>query len=370
MAQLNLPSSDDFMEWLKNKNIKIEHPGSPIPLGGFGPQGSGNTRTDIEPVQTISAKIPPPPLPDTASPVKPQTPANTDPDLYSRLGTLLGNPPTIEGTKVSRGRRIAGAISGGLSGAAFGPEQGVKAATNITEQPYRESYQDWMTKTGALEKEANIGLKKQQLENAGLTGAAALKRALDAGDPALQADIAGGKKGAELKVEEPYKIKADARKNETDTEKFKREQTGRETLESIRAINAKALETQRQGGRAAITDKQIQAEMDRLRKRLSVDIDEGALNRAVRKEIADQTKSGVSVNSEIAARNSATATLAQTEKYRDLFTFAPNGNITRKSADDAAGYTGDKEAMKTLMEEFDDDLADLTSGLIRAAKSR
>ena len=170
------------------------------------------------------------------------------PNAFKRLSTALGQAPQMGDYQPSKFRRIAGAITGGAIGATQGAEAGFKTSSNIVQAPYREAYQDWVTRTGALEKEAELELKQQQLQTSGLSGMASLLRAQQAGDPELQANIAGAKAGAIAKEQEPYKIAS-----------FTREDDARKALESIKSDLRMSEEKLKQGNRIDITNKNIGA---------------------------------------------------------------------------------------------------------------
>lgn len=156
----------------------------------------------------------------------------------SRLSRLLSSPPTQEDYSPSKLRRFGGALVGGLTGAAFGPQIGVEQARNIVEQPYREAYQDWATRTGALEKQHNLELSEQKSRYDALSDIASYMRAQTAQaaiNPEIQSDIARGRESAIQNVRLPYEIAKNLREQEDKLE-----------LEDIRSKRERLLETGRQ----------------------------------------------------------------------------------------------------------------------------
>lgn len=176
-------------------------------------------------------------------------------DVFSRLSKLYSAPPLRENIKPSKLRRAGGMIVGGLVGASQGAEAGSKAAMDIVDRPYREAYQDWSIRTGALGEEAKLGIEReklnlegQRIDNSGLSGYASYRRAIDAGDPDLQGDIERSRVSAREEALEPGREKDDERTRERN-----------ESLENTRQTNRMAVEAFRQTGRNALTDKEIKA---------------------------------------------------------------------------------------------------------------
>src|SRR5438132_7908552 len=132
----------DFLDWLKNKNISIEHPAN----SNFDNSDTvGNPSPKVEPIESDvnASNMIQTPLPQSASKyIQPKSPemlqGKSDESSYERLGRLLSNPPLKSDYEPSKLRRAAGMIVGGLSGFAGGPKEGVEAATNIVDKPYRD----------------------------------------------------------------------------------------------------------------------------------------------------------------------------------------------------------------------------------------
>lgn len=124
------------------------------------------------------------------------------PSPIENLKAMLDNPPLMADNKPSGLRRFGAALAGGLTGFAGGPKVGMETASSILNQPYKEEYQDWLTKTGALEKGANIDINQLRAERSGYAGLASLIRANQAGDVDLQGRIAGAKEGAKTTTDQ------------------------------------------------------------------------------------------------------------------------------------------------------------------------
>lgn len=181
--------------------------------------------------------------------------ASKEQSIFDRLKSTLDNPPLQSDYKPSKLRRIGGAIAGGLTGAAFGPEAGYKTSSDIVSAPYRESYQDWITKTGALEKGVNIDLKRAELALAQRKASSEdfddylnYQKYLSENDPEFQAQLAGGKAGAVAEAEQPFKeASADI------------DLRNKLILADVETAREKLIEQIRQTGRNEITDKEIKS---------------------------------------------------------------------------------------------------------------
>lgn len=127
----------------------------------------------------------------------PKETTNNETNLdFSNLRTALSNPPLKSDYHPSKLRRIGATVAGGLTGFSGGPKAGIETAEGILESPYKEKYQDWLTKTGALEKGATLDINKIRADQSGYAGMASLIRAQQSGDIDLQGKLAGAKEGA------------------------------------------------------------------------------------------------------------------------------------------------------------------------------
>lgn len=190
------------------------------------------------------------PLKDTSPTIEPNIPSipkvPKEQSTADRLKGLLSAPPLQSDFKPSKLRKFGAAVAGGLTGAAYGPRTGMEVASNIADQPYREQYQDWLTKTGALEKQSQLDISKSKAESGGLSALGSYLRAQGAIDPELQANIASKKTTATEAALEPGR-----------EAKSTRDQAGKEAIEGIRRDREQKLETTRQAGREVLeTNKQ------------------------------------------------------------------------------------------------------------------
>lgn len=239
--------------------------------------------------------------------------------IYDRLSTLFSNPPTREENQPSKLRRIGGAIFGGMTGAAFGPEKGVETATGIVDKPYREAYEDWAVRTGALQKQAEIELARSKAETGGLSDIASYIRAVSASDPDLQGEIEGRKTAAREDVLEPGRIARSEREQEGRETIEEKRQRGREALEILRQNRELTLEQRRQEGRKAITQDQINAAEKRAKALIESRENIARLNRELRRDLDKSRNQRVPPSQQYLGRLMAENEVAKTISNKDEF---------------------------------------------------
>jgi hypothetical protein len=85
-----------------------------------------------------------------------------------------------------------------LTGLAEGPQAGISAARGIIDSPYQDAYQDWVSQTGALERQAGLELQGRDISDRGLADLLRYQASLDQYDPDIQGPLveALGKAGA------------------------------------------------------------------------------------------------------------------------------------------------------------------------------
>lgn len=271
---------------IKKDRVKIDAPLDNIidlVKGAF--EGPGTN----QPVETPAPKslpsgIPAPSPIETAQTL--QANAAPEQDTMGRLKDLLEKPPLLSENKPSGLRRFGAAVAGGLAGAAGGPEVGVKTAKGILEQPYAEQYQDWLTRSGALEKQAGLEIEGQKADASSLNATAAIRRASGANDPTLQGNIEESKYRGREKALEPGRVAASDREQEK-IELTQRLQAIREgNLEEQRQGGRETLEDIRQTGREKISQDQIDSLERRAKNAITSRENVAELGRKLRKELA------------------------------------------------------------------------------------
>jgi len=283
---------------------------------------------EVEPIQSEISRFsgnefPVQELPMQESPMQPEIPnapyAQAGPSSIDQLRELLLNPPTLEGNKPSKLRRFGAALTGGLTGAAFGPEEGVKQARNIVEKPYRESYQDWATRTGALgqqvgleSEQTKLGLEQQKVNQGELSSIGSYLRSIGAIDPKLQGDIEGARYGAREEKLEPGREKASQREMIKNT-----------ILEGIRATRETELEKLRQGGRSSVSDKEIAARERLARAQINSRANIAAKARELKKQMSVGKNQRIPPSQQalaaLMAENEIAKTIADPEIFTGLF---------------------------------------------------
>lgn len=116
-------------------------------------------------------------------------------DTVTRLRRLSSSPPLMEDYRPSLKRRIGAGLAGFATGLK-NPRLGVEVAESVRNSPFNSQYQDWVTQTKALENQANIENEQRKTEFTGIGNQARLLSTLNAGNPGLQAEIAGKRKAA------------------------------------------------------------------------------------------------------------------------------------------------------------------------------
>jgi len=332
----------------------------------------------FEPVQTTEQEMPRT-LPESYGEEQPtgrdwrHLPESNPQSTMNRLGEVLSALPLRGDYKPSKMRRFGAAVVGGLTGAAGGPETGMKVASSILEAPYREQYQDWLTKSGALEKQANLEIEREKAETGGLSGYAAYINALRQSDPELLADIEGGRVRAREEALEPGREAG-----------FTREQGGREAIEDIRRERERALETARQGGRRGLerfrqTGRETISNKDRLtREKVARDQMLSRENIArLNRELRNQLQSSATRNQRVPpsqqylgrlmAENEISQLISDPEEFDALFTSSTDSNgrpivILKPDRDvpaawkaarpDGKGYDARKKQINDLLKEL------------------
>lgn len=239
-------------------------------------------------------------------------------DVVTNLKNNLMNPPTLEQHKPTKLRRVGAAIAGGLVGATQGADAGFKTSSTIAQKPYQEAYQDWLTRTGALEKQANLELNINKAQTGGLSELASYLRAQMSGDPVLQGEIARAREAGTQSVRAPIESQQEADR-----------QKGRIALEDIRTERAMTLEERRQKGlnerNAANIASREKTALDAINSRENI----AEKARELRKQIADRESQRVPPNQQYLARimaeNEISKIISDPDELDNLFTAsAPN----------------------------------------------
>lgn len=287
---------------------------------------------------------------------------------YERLSQLLLNPPLQSAYKPSKLRRFGGALVGGLTGAAFGPEQGVKQAQNILSAPYREAYQDWATRTGALEARVNLDIARQKARSGDTQDYLAYLKELREQaklaselDPEFQGELVGAKTRAEEREKEPGRKAA-----------FYREQAGKEDLADIAAIRAMDLEKFRQSMLNARFRDNVASLEKRVREQIGSREHIAKLANDLKRELAKGKNQRIPPNQQVLAQlkaeNDVAKSIAEKEKFDALFIGIKDkdGNIVsyrlRPNTDPEvkAKYNEDYNKIKRQID-------DLTKGILKKA---
>lgn len=279
-------------------------------------------------------------LPRTASIVEPMANPSIDvgpvPETsFDKLKTLLSNAPTRDQYEPSKTRKFAGALVGGLTGAAYGPERGSKVAGDIVDQPYKEAYGDWQTRTGALGKEAEFDNLKSTLDinrkkaesdqsNMEFDNLLNLQDFYAKNDPDLAAAMASGKTRGEEAAKEPNRVKADLRKQDAD-----------KAIEDLRFNRETSLEELRQKGREKLSTSEIKSRESIANKHINSAENIARLNRELRAKMAKDNRKGqrVSPNQQgqarLMAENEVSQLVSSADELTALFNemFDNNGNV-------------------------------------------
>lgn len=303
-------------------------------------------RSNVSKYNTFNDSVP---IPETGL-VAPSNPGiNTGEAPESDFDTLKGllrNPPSKDEYEPSKTRKIAGGIAGGLTGAAYGPEVGAKVSSSIVDKPYTEAYQDWATRTGALDKSNTLDLnrqeyniKGQQAEAGSLNAYSQAMARLNASDPKVQGDITRSRTQAEEDVKEPGRVN-----------QYNREQKGRKELANITDDRTRDIADLNEGGRNSRSAAQIASAEKRARELMNSREGIAASQNKVRERIAKDTirNQRVPAREQAYARAIAENDIAQLVSNKDDLDnlFIP----IKGSNDNVTGYKLAAEA--TIAEEY------------------
>jgi hypothetical protein len=118
-------------------------------------------------------------------------PAATPPlSAIEQLRSAYEGTPLRSDYQPSKKRTAGAAIAGGIAGLAQGGAAGAKVARGIRDAPFTDDYQDWLQRTGALERQAGLELTEAQINQPDLSGMASYYRAMSDTDPEAQRLIA------------------------------------------------------------------------------------------------------------------------------------------------------------------------------------
>jgi hypothetical protein len=121
-------------------------------------------------------------------------------DILTRLKSAYEERPERGDYGPSKGRRVAAGAVGGLTGLTEGPQAGISAARGVIDRPYQDAYQDWVSRTGALERQTGLELQGQDIANRGFADILEYQESLDQYDPVIQGTLvkALGKAGEDV----------------------------------------------------------------------------------------------------------------------------------------------------------------------------
>jgi len=125
----------------------------------------------------------------------------------ARLEAAYEERPRREDFEPTKKRRFLAGSVGGLTGFSEGPRAGVEAARGVINNPYDESYQEWLSRTGALERQAGLEIAGDQRDTQGLAGIVSYLEMVNKYDPVRAAQM----RSAILTAEEPFEEDAFAR---------------------------------------------------------------------------------------------------------------------------------------------------------------
>jgi hypothetical protein len=302
------------------------------------PSITGSSQSQVEPIRSNVSKYntfnDSVPIPETGlvAPSNPGVNTGEAPESdFDTLKGLLRNPPSKDEYQPSKTRRVAGGIIGGLTGAAYGPEVGAKVSSGIVDKPYTEAYQDWATRTGALDKSNTLDLNRQEYDIKGQQAEAGSLNAysnylnrVNASDPTVQGNITRAKTKAEEEVKEPGREK-----------QYNREQGGRKELANITDERVRDIADLNESGRNTRSQAQIDAADRRVRAQLNSREGIAKAQNQVRKDIANAATKNQRVppNQQLYARAVAEGDVSRLVQDEDeltnLFTETVdnNGNV-------------------------------------------
>lgn len=292
--------------------------------------------------------------------------------VFDRLKDSLNSIPKQTDYHPSTIRKIAGGVVGGLTGAAFGPEQGKKSAEDIVQAPYRESYQDWLNKSGALEKEADVELKRgkaSQEDTQNYLNYLKVKHDIDEtdlqNDPEHQRVLAKGKKTGEEEALKPGREDADAR-----------ELNNKIVLESIQTQREKDLEEIRQRGRKELSaeerkqkDKEITSREKLANQAINSKENISRLNREMREKIISSKNQRVSPNqqayAQMLAENDVSKTIASFDDLELFFIEQKDkdGNVTSYKLKPISSFKNPRD--KTRYDAIKSQIDNLKKGILK-----
>lgn len=297
-------------------------------------------------------------------------------NVFDRLKDTLRSAPIASEYHPSKLRKVGGAIVGGLTGAAYGPEKGREAAENIVQAPYRESYQDWLTKSGALEKEANIETTQRK------AGQEDYKNYLDylgvsrnilkdenEIDPNVQGILAKAKKKGEEEALKPGREDADAR-----------ELNNKIVLESLVTQREKDIEEIRQKGRIALSDKEQKQKDKEIKSREKLAADAiksreniAKLKRELDAKIAGAKNQRVPPNqqayAQVLAENEVSKTIASSDELEQFFDVVKDkdGNTASYKLKPISAFKNPKD--KTRYEEVKSRIDNIKKNILKSSFS-
>lgn len=282
-------------------------------------------------------------------------------DTQAQLRAALSAPPLQSEHKPSGMRRFGGAIAGGLVGAGFGPEEGMKVSQGIVDKPYRESYQDWATKTGALEKQASLDIEQKKADTSGLSAYGSYLRSIGAIDPEVQGAIEGAKTGARETALQPGRESLEDKRQagRTALEDIRRQRE--QDLETVRQLGRESLEGTRQANRTAISDKDRAAREKTAKDQINSRENIAKLNRDLRKNLAASATKNQRVPpsqqylGKLMAENEISQLVSDPDEFEALF----NTNTDKTSGKVTYTLKPDKEVKSTWKKKRDERQADI-----------
>lgn len=125
-------------------------------------------------------------------------PTELDPALFRNLSSTLQNPPLKSDPqyKPSVKRRVLASLVGLGAGASGGPAAGINSATGVLDDKYNSAYQDFLNRSGALEKGVGLEAQLRSASTRGIGGIAQLLNAQNRGDVDLQGKLDTAKENA------------------------------------------------------------------------------------------------------------------------------------------------------------------------------
>lgn len=253
-------------------------------------------------------------------------PESNPPTTLDRIKEAFANAPKREDYQPSKLRRFAGAVTGGLVGAAHGPEAGYSTAQTIVNRPFDTAYQDFAQRAGLLEKQAALEAGERKLGQTDFSSMIQLQRLLNQSDPALQGQIAGAQEGARESAREPGRVARDTTRRDINAATI----TGRATEGAANRQNAAEIaEANRKNAANIAAENRRNAEaMNRAR---IVSAEEIArmrndLQRAMQETRNQRVPPNQQFLAEAMAENKLAMTLTDEDEFEALFTSTTDSN--------------------------------------------